>query len=158
MLSTDPNQICSVCGKVIPLSEVKSNTLFEEARCEPCLKQYGPVPLETLKAEIISVHGLKLKEIPTHKWHDLIMLQKKKWTLKLETDERIAGVKKSILNIGRENKIAKINKEAFEKRQKINTEINNLILELERVIHPVRDIERIAGLRGERIPRSSGRG
>lgn len=130
MLSTDPNQVCSICGKVIPLSEVNSNSLFEEARCTPCFKQYGNVPLETLKAELISVHDLEVKEIPAEKWHDLIMLQKKKWELKLETDEKIVKVKKSILNIGRDNKIDKIKKEAAEERKKISTEIRNLILEL----------------------------
>jgi len=130
MLSTDANQICSICGKVIPLTEVNSNSVFEEARCTPCFKQYGDVPLETLKAELISVHDLDIKKIPIENWYDLIMLQKKKWELKLKTDEKITKAKSSILNIGRENKIDKIKKEAAEERKKINTEILNLVLEL----------------------------
>jgi len=133
MLSTDPNQVCSICEKVIPLSEVNSNSLFEEARCTPCFNQYGAVPLETLKAELISVHDLKIKEIPAMQWHELIMLQKKKWELKLETDEKIAGVKKSFLNIGRENKIDTIKQGSAEERKNINKEMLNLILELKSV-------------------------
>jgi hypothetical protein len=123
----DTDQVCAVCGKSYPVREMYLNTLFEEARCKACLDKYGTVQLETLKAEIISVHGLKLKDIPKAKWNELLMLQKKKSALKQETEEKITKVKGSLLNIGRDNKIGKIKIEAAEKRLQISQEIKTLI-------------------------------
>lgn len=128
MDTIDPNQICSICGKVISIHEMHSNTLFEESRCDSCYNTYGAVPLETLKAQIISVYGLKIEDIPQGTWHELIMLQIKKQALKSETEEKITRAKGSLLSIGKDSKIEKIKQEAVEARNKIDGEIEALIL------------------------------
>lgn len=134
MEKTAPDQICDVCGKIIPGTELNVNVIFDIARCKPCLEKYGAVPLETLKASLISTHGLKVKDIPKDKWHELILLQKKKWDLKLDTDKKIEKTKGSILNIGRESKIEKIKQDAAEERKKISQEIEDIIIEIKNTL------------------------
>ncbi|MDD3813291.1 MAG: hypothetical protein PHZ02_01485 [Desulfocapsaceae bacterium] len=120
--------VCSICGEETEESDIEVNAIFEEIRCKICLATYGPVPLETLKATIISEYGLKIKDMPKETWHELIMLQIKKEALKSETQEKISKLKSSLLNIGRENKIEKINDEASKARNDINHQIEVILI------------------------------
>ncbi len=119
-------EVCSICGTKHPHIEMILNTNFEEARCKSCFERYGDVPLETLCASL-AVFNLNILDIQLKYLDLLVPLQKKKIALNKETDKKIAGLSGTKWVFMRKRRIEKLQKEANEERDRINTEIDDMI-------------------------------
>lgn len=126
MDSITAGQKCAICGIIIPVGQICVDSVFEEARCEPCVERWGPLPIASLRAAV-SAAGLDWEKISPARRDELLKLQTVWWDFNQGVDKDTRDVRHSILPVFRDVRIFHIKDAADKKRKEMQQEIKRLI-------------------------------